>query len=109
MHGASSCNVHGGKGAAHGWKGVGPWNAEGGRLAWQRRRVDAGDSGAYRNAPQFKNVRVKKEDRPTYRDRVLEAIRSQRLPQRELASVSRTLSDDFRPPVRKKLGPLYPA
>jgi len=107
MHGASSCNVHGGRGAAHGWKGVGPWNAEGGRLAWEKRRVD---SGAYRDAPKFKNVRVRKEDRPQYRDdRLLDLIRAQRSPQREPRE--RTVAEDFYdPPARpKKLPPLYEA
>jgi hypothetical protein len=106
MHGASSCNVHGSKGAGHGWKGVGPWNAEGGRLAWERRRVDG---GAYRGAQKFDNVRVKKEDRPAHRDTLLERYRAQRLIGREPEPVSQTLSDEFHAPVRKKLRPLYEA
>jgi hypothetical protein len=103
MHGASSCHIHGGRGAAHGYKGVGPWNSEGGKLAWAKQR--ASQDGAYRNQPKFKNVRVKREDRPSYAHLLNRRLQRQPQPARTLSDLDQ---QEFTPP-RRKLGPLYPA
>ena len=101
MRGRSSCNVHGARGAEHGYKGVGPWNSEGGKLGWEKRR--APQDGAYRGQPKFKNVRVKKGERRSYAERLLNP--KPRAPQQSVSD-----QDYFSQPMpRKKLGPLYPA
>jgi hypothetical protein len=78
LPGASSCHVHGGRGAAHGYKGVGPWNSEGGKLGWEKVRVQ--QDGAYNKPVKIKNVRVKKGSRPSYAHLISQQPRSQAQP-----------------------------
>jgi hypothetical protein len=92
-----SCHVHGARGADHGYKG-----AAYGKLGWEKRRVRT--DGAYKNQPQFKHVRVKKGERPSYAARLLNPEPKQQ--PRSQGSMYEEFRDE---PVRPRpLKPLYP-